>query len=87
MKDQKIYDQAQLTFQRLRPQPGDVVAVSFPDDIVHEQMTKMADIFQTFAKEYDITVICLRQGITLQHVPEHRMNELGWFKFDPQKPQ
>ena len=76
----KIYDQATLAFQKLSPNEGDVVAVMFPNDIVHEQMVAVAEMLQPLTKEHGCSIVCLREGIQLHQIPEEKMNELGWFR-------
>lgn len=85
MSDKKVYDQAKLAFQKLELNEGNVVVVHFPHDIVHEQMALVAGQLAEYSAETGITIMCVRQGISIEELPEHIMNENGWFRFDPER--
>jgi len=80
----RTYDKATLAFQKLDALPGDVIVITFPADILPEQMQSFAEQIQPNVPE-DVTILCTRSGVTVESFPEARMNELGWYKFDTTK--
>lgn len=80
----KAYKSATLAFQKLNPSKGNVIVITFPADIIPEQMQVFANELQPNVPE-DVTVICTRLGITIEELPETQMNKFGWYKFDMSK--
>jgi len=85
MSDKKFYDAATLAFKKIDANAGDLVVIRFPDDIAHEQMQRVGYGLADYAAEKGIDILCLREGVSVEHVDEARMNELGWFRFDKDK--
>ncbi len=85
--DFKVYEKASLAFQKLEPNPGDIISVRFPDDIHPVQMEKFAEGLRAHLPE-DVVLLCLRAGTSIDKIPETEMNKHGWYKFDMNaKPQ
>lgn len=72
-------DRISLAFKRLSPKDGDTMVVSFPPDVVHEQMVAVADELNEQISD-GVTVLCLREGMTVELLSEEDMNALGWYK-------
>ena len=79
--DYKVYNKATIAFQTLSPHAGDVVVITFPDDIHPTQMQLFAEQLQPTIPD-DVTILCTRAGVTVQSLPEAEMNKMGWYKFD-----
>lgn len=79
MSDERIYDRAQIAFQKLSPQPNDILVIKFPDDIVHEQMAAFAQGIQQHVPD-DVIVLCTRAGMSIDLFNEEQMNQLGWYR-------
>lgn len=77
----KAYDKATLAFQKLSPHEGDIIVITFPDDIQPQQMQLFAEQLQPQIPD-DVTILCARAGVTIESLPELEMNNLGWYKFD-----
>ena len=82
--DYKIYDNATLAFQKLDTREGDIIIISFPDDIHPNQMQMFAKQLQPHIPD-DVTILCTRAGVTVNSLPESEMNKMGWYKFDTSK--
>lgn len=85
MSIERSYDQARVAFQRLQPEPGDIITVTLPTDIIHEQMVALAEVLQPLSNEHDCSIIFLRSGVTVEILTEQHMNNLGWFRLDPKQ--
>ena len=85
MSNERTYEQAKIAFKKLSLDPGDVVTVTLPDDILHEQMVAFSEVLGPLASEHSCSVIFLRAGITLNQVTVQEMNDLGWYWFDPEQ--
>lgn len=83
MSNEKTYEQASVAFQKLSLTPGDIITVTLPDDILHEQMAAFSEILNPLGKEHGCSIIFLRKGVTLNQVTSQEMNDMGWFWFDP----
>lgn len=79
--DYKTYDKATLAFQKLNPSEGDVIIITFPDDIHPQQMQLFAEQLQPQIPE-DVTILCTRAGVTIENFSEVEMNKMGWYKFN-----
>lgn len=77
----KVYDKATLAFQKLKPRDGDIIVITFPDDIQPQQMQNFAEQLQPQIPD-DVTILCTRAGVTIDNLPESEMNKLGWYKFN-----
>jgi hypothetical protein len=80
----KVYDTAQVAFQKLEPTDGDVMVIRFPADIHPMQMQKFADGLQGQVPK-GVTVLCTRSGMEIENFSEAKMNALGWYKLDQTK--
>ncbi len=80
----KIYDKAELAFQKLDALAGDVIVITFPADIHPAQMQSFAEQIQPNVPD-DVTILCTRAGVTVESFPEAEMNKMGWYKFDTSK--
>ncbi len=76
-----VYNRVSLAFTKLEVRDGDIVTISFPDDMAEEQMQQAASEILP-AIPNGATVLCLRDGMTLDVLHESDLNELGWYKFD-----
>ena len=83
-KEYKIYDTATLAFQKLNPQDGDIIIINFPYDIHPEQMKLFAEQLKPQIPE-NVTILCTREGVTVNSFSEEEMNKLGWYKIDKEK--
>lgn len=72
-------DKLSLAFKRLSPKDGDTMVVNFPPDIAHEQMVEVADALNEQITG-NVTVLCLREGMTVELLSEEDMNAVGWYK-------
>lgn len=77
--DMQWRDRISLAFKRLSPKEGDTMVVSFPPDIAHEQMEMVAVALNEEVSD-GVTVLCLREGMTVELLSEKDMNALGWHK-------
>ena len=75
----KVYESAEIAFEKLSPREGDTIVISFPADIDPNQMVE-------FGVEMDgvmtagVTVLCMRAGMTVELLSEKDMNSVGWYK-------
>jgi len=83
MSDNKFYDQARVAFQKLSPQEGDTIAVSFPKDMAMEQIYSVVTYLQEVAKEFNCAVLILGQGISVEVLSEEEMAKHGWVRSAP----
>ena len=72
-------DTLSLAFKRLRPKAGEIIVVNFPPDVAHEQMDVVAQELKEQLQE-GVTVLCLREGMTVELLSEEDMNSIGWYK-------
>lgn len=80
----KTYDHATLAFKKLSPHKGDIIIISFPDDIHPQQMQLFTEQLQPQIPD-DVTILCTRAGVSIKKLPEIEMNKLGWYRFDTTK--
>jgi len=80
----KEYDKATIAFKKLAPNPGDVIVITFPADIEPLQMEAFGLQLQPHIPE-DVAILCTRDGVKVETLSEHQMNEMGWYKFDTNK--
>lgn len=80
----KVYDTAQVAFQKLSPSDGDIMVIKFPADIHPEQMQAFGEGLQGQIPD-GVTVLCTRSGMEIENIPETAMNQMGWYKFDQSK--
>jgi hypothetical protein len=79
----RFYEQARLAFQRLSPEPGDLVCVTFPKDMMHGQVQSTYEAMKWIHEEFNVDVILLTEGVSMSVMKEEDMNKLGWFKREP----
>lgn len=77
--DAQWQEKVSLAFQRLSPKHGDTMVVTFPPDIAHERMSAVAEALNEEVSD-GVTVLCLREGMTVDLLSEKEMNALGWHK-------
>lgn len=63
--------------------PGDLITINFPPTINQQQLYLAAEQGRILAKAYDINILLLTDGITMNHVPADQMKEYGWIR-DPE---
>ena len=80
----KVYDTAQVAFQKLEPTDGDVMVIKFPADIHPAQMEAFGAGLQGQIPD-GVTVLCTRSGMDIQNFSEAEMNANGWYKLDQSK--
>jgi hypothetical protein len=75
-----IYEKATIGFQKLKAGPGDIVVITFPENIDPRQMEAAALMFGERSKEMGIHIICTSQGITANDLSEAELNACGYYK-------
>lgn len=80
----KIYEKAVLAFQKLEPNPGDIIVVKFPDDVHPNQMAAFAEGLQQYVPP-DVVILFSRAGVEIDKISETEMNKRGWYRFDTTK--
>ena len=75
----------EIEIKKLQFEKGDILACTFPEEATYEEMAEIADELSVYAAKYDIYILCLPHGGSIEHIPEYRMQEFGWFKFDPDR--
>lgn len=78
----EIYEKARTAMMKLEIKRGDVAVIYFPKDIDPLQMHAAAEHLGLAAEEMGATILCLRFGMTVEHLPEEEMNKLGWYRRD-----
>lgn len=76
----QLYEKTDLGLNLLKAKPGDVLTVTFPDDMDPRQMHAALLQMHEATNEIGVHIVGLTQGITMQHVPQKEMNRLGWYK-------
>jgi len=79
-KEKKFYDQARISFLKLKPNPGDVIAITMPVDMAYEQVLATVTYLQEIAEEFGCHVVILSQGADVELLSEEDMNKLGWYR-------
>ena len=80
MSEKKFYDQARIGFQKLDPKSGDIIAITMPEDMAHEQVLATLTYIQEVADEFGCNVIILAHGASIEAYSEEEMNKLGWYR-------
>ena len=75
----KVYEGAEIAFEKLSPRNGDTMVISFPADIDPDQMVEFGIEMDSVIPE-GVTVLCLRGGMTVELLSEENMNSVGWYK-------
>jgi len=80
----KTYDRAEIAFEKLQPDAGDLIVITFPPDIHPRQMEMFGENLNDLVPE-DVTSLLTRSGMKIELFDEAQMNKLGWHKFDSTK--
>ena len=75
----KVYEGAEIAFEKLSPRDGDTMVISFPADIDPNQMIEFGYEMDSIIPE-GVTVLCMRAGMTVELLSEEEMNSVGWYK-------
>ena len=75
------YKEIALEIQKLEPHLNDIIVISFRNDITAEHLANFADALKPHIPE-DVTILCTRGDISIDRIPEQKMNEMGWYKFN-----
>ncbi len=81
----KFYEQARVAFEKLSPNAGDTITVSFPKDMAMEQIRLVVSLLQQLAEEYSCHVMILGQGVEVSVLSEEDMASLGWVRAEPKR--
>ena len=84
-KNDKIYEQVSVAFEKLSPNNGDIITVTLPDDMVVNQIKAFSQILTPLVEEHGVSIVFLTKGVKLKLVSESEMNKNGWFKFNPEQ--
>ena len=79
----KFYEQAKVAFEKLTPNPGDTITVSFPKDMAMEQIHTVVTYLQQLAEEFNCAVMILGQGVQVSVLSEEDMAAHGWVRAEP----
>lgn len=79
----KFYDQARVAFQKLCPNEGDTITVSFPKDMPMEQIYTTVTYLQQLAEDFSCAVMILGQGVEVSVLSEEDMAKFGWVRAEP----
>jgi len=80
----KIYDKAEIAFEKMQPSDGDIMVITFPADVDPNQMAIFGENLNQLVPE-GVTVLLTRSGMKVELMKESEMNKLGWHKFDTSK--
>jgi len=80
----KIYDKAEIAFEKMQPADGDIMVITFPADVDPNQMAMFGENLNQLVPE-GVTVLLTRSGMKVELMKEAEMNKLGWHKFDTSK--
>ena len=69
---------ADLMFSKLSAKDGDIIVVTFPQNVEMEQMAAFAHYMEESIPD-GVTVFCTKEGVTLEHLPKEQLNALGWY--------
>lgn len=72
--------------EKLDLQPGNVVLVKIPAGATMENLQHVKQGFELLSTRYKVAVIFMGEGITVESLPEDRMNKIGWFRFNVDRP-
>ena len=75
---EKFYEQAKIAFQKISPNPGEIIAVTFPEDMSYTQIQTTVAYLQQLADEHQCGVMLLTQGTQIEILSDNQMAELGW---------
>ena len=82
-REYKGHETARIAIQKLSPKNGDIIVVTFPGDILHQQMETFATNLTQNIKEtsnVEIVVLCMKGDTNVSLVTEEQLNEAGYFK-------
>ncbi len=77
----KIYERADIAFKKLSAADGDIIVVTFPSNILMEQMQAFASYMES-AIPTGVTVFCTKDGVTMDLLPKEQLNALGWYNMN-----
>ena len=78
----ELYENATIAFQKLKAQKGDVIVITFPENIDPRQLQAAAEMFSERSKEIGVHIICAAAGITVGNLPEAELNAAGYYRLD-----
>lgn len=79
------HETARIAIEKLSPKNGDVIVVTFPEDILREQMEEFAKSLNKNLEETGntgIVVITMKGDTSVSLLTEEALNEAGYFKAD-----
>ena len=82
-REYKGHETARIAIEKLSPKSGDIVVITFPNDILREQMKQFAKDLNENLKETgndDIVVMCMKGGMQASVITEKYLNEAGYFR-------
>jgi hypothetical protein len=79
----KFYEEAKVAFEKLSPEVGDTITVSFPKDMAMEQIRLVVSLLEQLSEEYSCHVMILGQGVQVSVLNEEDMASLGWVRAEP----
>ena len=84
-------DTVSLSIQHLEPKDGDVIIVTFPNDVLREQMDLFAQGLNENLKATgniaDVTILCVKGDVNVNLVTEEVLNEAGYYRAVPKELQ
>ena len=76
-----------LSIQHLEPSDGDVIVVTFPNEVLREQMDLFAQGLNENLKATgniaDVTILCVKGDVGVNLVTEEVLNEAGYYRAVP----
>lgn len=76
-----------LGIMHLQPNDGDVMVITFPSDVITEQMNKFAMGLRDNIREAggnNVVILCVKDGeVKADLLPEALLNEAGYYKAVP----
>ena len=80
MSQYEIYEKATIAFQKLKVESGDVIVISFPEDIDPQQLQAAAMMFAERSQEIGAHIICAANNITVNTLTEAELNAAGYYR-------
>lgn len=74
------YERATVAIQALRLSKGDAVVFHFPENIDPNQMEMVSELMRGAERDMGVSILCVRQGIKVEHFPKEIMNKAGWYQ-------
>jgi len=75
--------QFRITTQKLDVKPGDTLLMYLPSDFSFEYTKELAAELRNEIPE-NTTILLLKEGVSVETLPEEIMNNMGWYRLDVQ---